>query len=300
MKIPKFVPTIVSQATTYHFRLADNEPFGWALCSVNDGTGELLITSDYGNWSHRWSADPKHLGHPTLTHFLGERAGEDYLAAKLLGRRSCYEWDRAATVREFRKRLAERRLDRGRRYASVPECLRDADYLEPLRSDGRRMLTRDAAREMWDLLGDLEGAHDEREFLDRFMADDDLTYWVSERPFEETQDRPSRDYEILTKGILPALVEACAAEVKRRAERQATCITVVSAAAPRFVALPVSSCVPGANVTGYATKDEAELAALSLNNRPEARHNLQWASALHVRTPWCVLDQGELTRAQLA
>lgn len=217
-KIPKFALTRTSVAKTYHFRVDDPTPFGWALCTVNDGTGELLITSDYGNWSHRWSADPKHLGAPTLTHFIADRNAWDYLACKLLGRSNCHEWDREATVREFRKRLVERRYECGQRYNRTPACLRYADYLEPLRHHGNRMLTKEAAREMWDQLGEMEHAHDQREFIDTFMNDDDLMQWVSEQPYEELQEKPSRDYLILAKGILPALIEACAAEVKQRNE----------------------------------------------------------------------------------
>ncbi len=209
---PKLKLVSVSSAVTYRFEPEGRE-FGWALCTVNDATGELSIQSDWGNWSHRWNTNPSHLGAPTLTHFIADREAWDYLAAKLLGRRNCHEWDPAATVREFRKRLVESRLERGRSYARVPQCLRSPSYLEPIHPAGR-ILSRETAREMWDLLGDLEHACDSREFLDRFMADDDLCFWVSERPFDELQERTSRDYEILAKSILPALISACAARVQ--------------------------------------------------------------------------------------
>ena len=94
---PKLELTGTSVAVAFHFRV--NKPLGgWAICTVNDRTGELVVQSDWGNWAHRWNTD--HIGRPSLTHFIAERdpyhdhAG-DYLAAKLLGRSGCYEWDRA-------------------------------------------------------------------------------------------------------------------------------------------------------------------------------------------------------------
>ncbi len=215
-EVPKLEHTGTSTAVAYHFRV--NKPLGgWAICTVNDRTGELIIVSDWGSWSHRWSADPHHLGCPTLTHFIADRTptreGGDYLAMKLLGRDDAREWDREATVTEFRKRLVEMRLERGRRAAS-----RIAGPESIFGRESSRSLTRERARELWDLLGELGEAHDEREFIERFMDESDLVRWVDDTPYESTQHKPSHAYEILTKTILPALIVACAAEVQRRAE----------------------------------------------------------------------------------
>lgn len=179
-------------AITYSFRAAPGE-FGWACCTVNDATGELLITSDWGNWSHRWSADPKHLGAPSLTAFIGTRGDVDYLARKLqregkAGRR----WSAAATARALRRRLCARRLEDGREqlerrldpedmpggkplsHLVVPVGGFTADGLpaysyqmpaeyrngRPWKHDGTLYdrlpyLTRDTARRLWDAIGEL-------------------------------------------------------------------------------------------------------------------------------------------------
>lgn len=51
--------TLVSTqaAVTFSFR-ATGGASGWANCTVNNATGELLITSDWGDWCHRWDPHP--------------------------------------------------------------------------------------------------------------------------------------------------------------------------------------------------------------------------------------------------
>lgn len=202
---PKLDLTGTSVAVAYHFRV-DKPLGGWAICTVNDRTGELTVQSDWGNWSHRWNTD--HIGRPSLTHFIADRdaGADDYLAAKLLGRDDCWEWDRAETVKAFRKHLAERRLEVGHREDRAHAYMRDGIF--------HRLLTSDLARELWDALGELEHAHDEREFIEMFTENDDLIRWVDDTPYESTKQKPSHEYLILTRTILPALIEACRAQLR--------------------------------------------------------------------------------------
>jgi hypothetical protein len=179
-----------STATTYRFR--SPEPlYGWACCTVNDSTGELTITSDWGNWGHRWNTN--HLGLPSLTEFIADRTACDYLAGKLVlgdGRRFSAEKTTAA----LRRLIVERRRDR---------------------YDGT--LTRDVARELWDELGNLEDdCGDSCDlYFERLPAD--FIDLVCSEPWHYSASEPTPEYRQLVGVILPALVEACRAEVARRA-----------------------------------------------------------------------------------
>lgn len=211
IKAPKLVASGQSTATTYHFR-RDDRDFGWALCTVNDQTGELLITSDWGNWAHRWPADPRSLGHPTLTHFIAARDawGEhacDYLANKLTTREQRQRFDLRKTIAALRKLLCERRLEENR-------SGRDSLLLNRVGE-----LNRHAARDLWNEIGDID-ATDATLFCERFMQLDDYQL-ITAAPWENLEYVPTTEYIVLRDGILPALVEACAAEVKRRADAQA-------------------------------------------------------------------------------
>ena len=195
MTIPKYVPRLVqsgkSTAATYHFR-CEPRGFGWAMGTINDETGELQIMSDWGNWSHRWSADPYHLGEPTLTHFIGSKASHrcHYLADKL-AREGGHAFDAEATVNKMRGTLVvERRRER------LPAGL---------------------ARDIWDGLGSLvECGRSSDLFIERFFCIDGASDWVTQEPWEELVFSPTTGYMVLLHGILPALVDACAAEVRRR------------------------------------------------------------------------------------
>ena len=236
--VPKLVKTGQSTATTYHFRVEPLRSIGWALCTVNDGTGELAITSDWGNWAHRWHANPASLGHPTLTHFLGERAGCHYLADKLTRREERERFDARETVKHMRRVLCEQRLEQGR---AVIDYYRDedpgdrldvaADWSEhALGVEGREVwcygskerwpLTKRTARDIFRRLDRLGGCLSAEEFVQDFLRIGGHE-WITDEPHYELRTRPTTEYMVLLHGILPALVEACAAEVKRRAELEA-------------------------------------------------------------------------------
>ncbi len=196
------VETLTS-ARTYHFQ--STTPLGgWALCTVNDGTGELLITSDWGNWAHLWN--PKHLGSPSLTHFIADRRSYDYLANKLLGQQEAWVLDAEATIRTWRRTLAVERLHEGRQ-----------SYQYGVLST----LTREHAREIWDDLGSLyaDELH-EHVFLEHAMRIDGID-WISECPWEDTVHCYSQAYRLLVDFLLPALAAACAVTLQHSGQNAA-------------------------------------------------------------------------------
>lgn len=210
-KIPDLTFTGVSIATTYKFRVM--EPLGgWALCTVNDETGELNVQSDWGDWSYRWSPNPKHLGAPTLTHFLGDRSEANYIACKLTSGKYDYgrEFDAEATVRAMQKRLAERRLEEGRHQADHHESRwHGKRYYPGLRDEP---LTAGIAREIWEALESLTDCSNENVFNERMWHVRGLD-WVSEEPwnlFEHTEAWP---FTVLEKAIIPKLIEECAKRI---------------------------------------------------------------------------------------
>src|SRR5882757_1894032 len=115
-EIPKLVlKSAKAAATTYSFETEGEGFRSWAVCTVNDQTGELLITSDWGSWSYRWHASPEALGAPTLTAFIGNRGEVDYLARKLQkeGRdETCFSAQK--TAHALNRLLCARRLEDGR------------------------------------------------------------------------------------------------------------------------------------------------------------------------------------------
>ncbi len=188
---------ILTSARTYHFRSTEVLG-GWALCTVNATTGELLIMSDWGNWAHRWN--PKHLGKPSLTHFIAERNGCDYLADKLIGRNNSWVIDVDATIAKWRRRLVDQRLQEGR-------CRSICDS-GPL--SARR------AREIWEALGSLFDSSNEAIFIEHALQIDGI-HWISSEPWEDTVHSYSQEYKVLVDFLLPALAEACRQTLKERA-----------------------------------------------------------------------------------
>lgn len=206
-RMPTFVATKVTTATTYHLS-TEPRSYGWALCTVNDETGELSIQSDWGHWSHRWNIN--HLGAPSLTHFLGQRGDVGYVADKLTTREERHEFDADATVTKFRSELAKRRIEIGRRYRDTYDDVEPVWYLQ--KNYGELLCGR-LARELWESLSDLRDVTSVELFIERFCNIEGATTHISERPWEELVHRPGHGYQVLLHGILPALRDACAARV---------------------------------------------------------------------------------------
>lgn len=175
--LPAFELTSRSVATTYSFSTVPRS-YGWALCTVNDQTGELAVLSDWGNCSYRWHVN--HLGAPSLTHFIAQRASRDYLADKLMP--VATEFDPEETVTRLRKQVCE------------------------LRREGR--CTARQARTTYDDLKRLTGERDATAFLNTFL-DRDPPEPMAVDPWERLVYSPSMSYLVLRDAILVALVAAC-------------------------------------------------------------------------------------------
>jgi ribonucleotide reductase alpha subunit len=182
----KLALTKTTSAVTYEFRA---KTFGWASCTINESTGDLAITSDWGNFAFQWN--PRHIGSPSLHAFIG-RGSLDYLANKLIPG-SCYVFDEEATTSEFRRLIIE------------------------ARREGR--LERDQARDFWDELGSLAAdcSGDSNLYLERFLKSDFCCHFEIERPWEYQCERPSNAYRALVEIVLPPLCAVCAAEAPKHA-----------------------------------------------------------------------------------
>ena len=175
-----------STATAYHFK---DDRFGWAICTVNDVTGELAIQSDWTEpCAYRWNVD--HLGCPTLTEFLAhDRSGYyDYLVNKLLT------------------------ADRQRRFCPRKTVKAMRGRISAARREGR--IDRAAARALWSELGELSSADELGDFY-RQLEDTDYGQYFAD-VWEHMAEVPTREAIALDKVILPALVDACRREVARR------------------------------------------------------------------------------------
>lgn len=181
-----------SDARTYHLQSTERLG-GWAFCTVNDTIGELHITSDWGNWSHIWN--PKYLGCPSLTHFIVDRKGYDYLANKLLRRRETRVLDAKATITKWRKLLTAARLQAGRE-------------VDPT-------LTAVFAREIWEEIeGLIQDEGNESIFIEHALQIDGFQEYVCSEPWESTEHRDSHEYRMLVDHILPTLAVACSGTLK--------------------------------------------------------------------------------------
>jgi hypothetical protein len=179
---PTFTLTGASPAIAYRFRC--DTPCGWAICTVNDATGELSIQSDFGNWAYRWNV--AHLGEPTLTAFIGSRPHVHYLLGKLTAQVD-KQIDPTATIAECRAKVVRARRD--------------------------NEVTRTCAREAYDWL--TESADDLDSSADLWMERMPSEVWnlLGSAPYEYIRHEPTPGARVLRDGILPALIEVCAVAV---------------------------------------------------------------------------------------
>lgn len=205
--LPKLVLSKKSTATAYHFDVTTPRRCGWALCTVNDNTGELQIMSDWGNWAHRWHASPSSLGLPTLTHFIGQRDkyASHYLAGKLCKRDESQTFSAELTVRELGRQLAESRRDG------------DVDRSEHIATAK--------------VLADMRHIDDVRDFVDAWNRSD-AAGKVNCEPWESFRHEPTGSYLVLRDAILPALIEACRVEANLRDELARAHAAIREAVAP--------------------------------------------------------------------
>ncbi len=125
----------VTRPISYSFRFKR----GWAIFTINDDTGEFAINSDWGNYSYRWSANPKNLGAPSLTDFLRRTLQRD--AAYVIDKFSYTNKadldpivDESATRREFKRALASvfrhRRKSKILDHGNVRDAFREIDDID--------------------------------------------------------------------------------------------------------------------------------------------------------------------------
>lgn len=266
MKTPTLVLTsTTAAAVTYSFVTEGEEFKSWALCTVNDQTGELLITSNWGSWSHRWPASPEALGAPTLTAFIGIRGDVDYLARKLQGGGRCGErLSEEKTAEALRRLLCQRRLAHGREQLEQrlePGDLVDGKPLPHLRGhytetglplfshqkmdslmwphttrkDRLPYLTAETARVLWDEIGDTVGECSPNRdlLLDRLMRLSGFLEYVTEEPWDYVMTEQTPEDRALRGIVLPALIKACKSndDVARREALRAYVVGYIEARA---------------------------------------------------------------------
>jgi hypothetical protein len=228
--IPELALSGTSSAITFHFRVADpKKHMGWALCTVNETTGELAVCSDWGNWSYRWWPGALPMSSYSfcqreregLLEFIGERGPQifegregrrdysmDYIADKLCaegrshGRDDSRAFDAWETCKKFKRMLCEKRLEYERGEIVV--------------RGGRDPLSAVLARELWEALsGELADTTDATLFCERFMHLDGWD-WITTEPWEHTVYEPTTSFLVLRDAILPALRDAAMEVVRAR------------------------------------------------------------------------------------
>lgn len=171
-------------ADVYSFRF--QEPFGWAIFTVNNATGEFHIQSDWGCWQYRWPVGDN-LGKTSaahakpLAHFLGTSNDPSYVTGKL----------GYGEPRSFRNEFSEDRTKDAMRRMILAGRLA-ADDVDPEVSEwmeervetatGQRLeswdesLSKERARQLWKDLDRWMDDHDMKSEAAQVMAIDDMRY----------------------------------------------------------------------------------------------------------------------------
>lgn len=227
----RLISSIVS-ARTYGFSAVTDDgkhTLGWAYATVNDRTGELVITSDWGNFSHIWSPDPKHLGAADLTEFIGRMSDPHYIVDKLLGKSDGREFSAEKTTERLIEDLKEIRRDHIERWGRKPAL--DAAGRVQFSYPHRYYLTHERFEELCEELREIEdtgtgeaacavyleripqGVHD-------FLSD----IWERCATEETWTSKHLRSF------IVPAVIAACREEMERRFRELGVVAQIVQAA----------------------------------------------------------------------
>lgn len=196
MKFPDLSKHSISQGTADFYRF-DFSPHGWAIFTINEGTGEFSIQSDWGSYSYRWNInslpeDNKNHEKP-LTHFLGKRSPADYVVDKLSYDKSHSfkeEFSPEKTVRALKEHLLESRRE---------------EYLDKEKT--RRIWTH--LTRAWEgrLSYDPEQAaltmDDRSEALDFFEQRDTVRNHIGREISSFFEYQPSYQYSFLLEKLLP-------------------------------------------------------------------------------------------------
>lgn len=210
--------TGTSPATAYHFRPAVSNGCGWAICTVNDATGELQIMSDWGDWSYRWNVSAlgpdSSTGEP-LTRFLADpgHKHDHYLADKLTSsdRSKRESFDGEQTVEALREHLVDLFKQDDLRVTVLGNIF--ASPLEPEGRDRRRRMTGREFAALYKALAELEHIDDPRDFVDAFEGIGHHES-LSDEPWDFFMRSPTSSYLVLLRTIIPALVDACTERVR--------------------------------------------------------------------------------------
>ena len=83
------------QIEKYSIRLPNMQ--GWAEIALDDGTGSVLIHSDFGDWAHHWHKD--HHGCQSIKHFLVQSGSDhDYMMGKFGGAKTTFDARKTAQL----------------------------------------------------------------------------------------------------------------------------------------------------------------------------------------------------------